>query len=43
MHIGDIQPNPGPVSSESHGHASVLASDIPRGLTIGEWNVQSLL
>ena len=31
LHSGDIQPNPGPVSSESQGHASVLASDMPRG------------
>ena len=42
LHSGEIQPNPGPVSSESQGHASVLASDMPRGLKIGEWNVQSL-
>ena len=41
LHSGDIQPNPGPVSSESQGHASVLACDMPRGLKIGEWNVQS--
>ena len=42
LHSGEIQPNPGPVSSESQGHASILASDMPRGLKIGEWNVQSL-
>ena len=42
LHSGEIQPNPGPVSSESQGHASVLASDMPRRLKIGEWNVQSL-
>ena len=42
LHSGDIQPNPGPVSSESQGHASVLASAMPRGLNIGAWNGQSL-
>ena len=46
LHSGDIQSNPGPVSSEMQGHASrvasVLASVMPRGLKIGEWNVQSL-
>ena len=41
-HSGDIQPNPGSVSSESQGHASVLASYMPRRLKIGEWNIQSL-
>ena len=45
-HSGDIQPNPELVSSELQGHASsaasVLASAMPRGLKIGEWNVQSL-
>ena len=42
LNSGDIQPNPGPVSTESQGHVSVLASAVPMGLKMGEWNVQSL-
>ena len=46
IHSGDVQPNPGPVSGSSRGltpgASSSLASGMPKGLKIGEWNVQSL-
>ena len=46
IHSGDVQPNPGPVSGSSQGltpgASSSLASAMPKGLKIGQWNVQSL-
>ena len=46
IHSGDVQPNPGPVSGSSRGltpgASSSLASAMPKGLKIGQWNVQSL-
>ena len=46
IHSGDVQPNPGPVSGLSRGltpgASSSLASAMPKGLKIGQWNVQSL-
>ena len=46
IHSGDVQPNPGPVSGSSRGltpgASPSLASDMPKGLKIGESNVQSL-